>query len=176
MNSFERILARLEASDTAVTEKTAEEKVAVETPAARMLAKVREISDAAVSDKTATAPTSTPTEDLQRLVEKTAELEQAAMVKEANFLGAAIADGFMTRFAAYDTALTEQGVKVATTTPDAVKQAAEAAYRQGQEDFQKQAETAYETGYQEQMLEVHKIASELHLLGQNTAREIVKAS
>ena len=172
MNSFERIMSRLADAENGVTEKTAEVKEASEDKAAKMLAKVREIS--ASSAKTAAAPVTSPVEDLQKIAESAAKLENDALVKEAQFLGAAIADGFMARFAAYDTALTSQGVKTASTPSVDLEKLAQDAYAQGQADLEKQAAESYNQGYQEQMSEVAKTAAVIHLAGQNTAREIVE--
>lgn len=170
LSAFDRILARLEEADPAVTEKTA--AVATDDAASRMLTKLREVSETAT--KVASTPEASPVADLATLAKSAADMEQTALLKEASFLGAAIADGFMTRFAAYDTALTAQGVKTASTPSLEVQQKiAETAYAQGKADLEKQANAEYETGYQQQMLEVHKLAAEVHLVGQATAREIL---
>lgn len=169
LSAFDRILARLEESDPVVTEKTA---AVTDDAAARMLAKVREVSETAT--KVASTPEASPVADLATLAKSAADMEQTALLKEASFLGAAIADGFMTRFAAYDTALTAQGVKTASTpSPEVQQRIAQEAYAQGQADLEKQANAEYEAGYQQQMLEVHKLAAEVHLVGQATAREIL---
>jgi len=168
-NAFERILSRLEESDEAVQEKTA----AVAEPSAdvRLLDTVRRVSAAS---STKTASESKPAADLDRMAKQAQALEEQALVKEAHFLGAAVADGFMERFAQYDVALTNAGVKTASASdPELVKAAAVEGYRVAVADMEKQAADEYQRGYEDTLKSVHKLASEIHYGGQAMARNVL---
>jgi hypothetical protein len=168
-NAFERILNRLEDSDEGVQSKTA---AAVEEPSteARMLETVRRVSTATA---TKTASAAAPAADLQRMAKHAQALEEQAMVKEAHFMGAAIADGFMERFAQYDVALNNAGVKTASADPTLVKAAAEQGYRMAVADMEKTAAAEYNRGYEDTLRGVHKLASEIHYGGQSMARDVL---
>ena len=167
-NAFERILNRLEESDEGVQTKTA---AAVEPSAeARMVETVRRVSSATA---TKVASENTPVADLQRMAKQAQALEEQAMAKEAHFMGAAIADGFMERFAQYDVALSNAGVKTASADPSLVKAAAAEGYRQAVADMEKTAEAEYTRGYEDTLRGVHKLASDIHFGGQAMARNIL---
>jgi hypothetical protein len=170
-NAFERILNRLEDSDEGVQSKTA---AAVEEPSteARMLETVRRVSTATA---TKTASAAAPAADLQRMAKHAQALEEQAMAKEAHFMGSAIADGFMERFAQYDVALSNAGVKTASADPSMVKAAAEQGYRMAVADMEKTAAAEYNRGYEDTMQGVHKLASEIHYGGQAMAHAVIKS-
>jgi len=178
-NAFTRILSRLDESDPAVTEKTASVQ-AVQSVEARMLEQVRAVSDSTAKTASANAPAA-PASDLASMAKSAQASEQAQLTKQAQFMGAAIADGFMTRFAAYDTALSEQGVKVAAVAPiqtapanGQVKEAAQAGYQQAVVDMEKRANAQYEQGYKDQLTAIHKTAAEIHYAGQMVAHNLVE--
>lgn len=172
-NAFTRILSRLEDSDPTVTEKTASE-IAAPSIEARMLEQVRAVSEKTAQVQTSNAPTA-PATNLQAMAKTAQEAEQAQLVKQAHFMGAAIADGFMERFAAYDSALSAQGVKTASTVDTQfVKQAAQAAYKKAVADMEKQASAQYEQGYRDQLAAIHKTAAEIHYAGQAVAHNLVE--
>jgi hypothetical protein len=170
-NAFERILNRLEDSDEGVQSKTA---AVVEEPSteARMLETVRRVSTATA---TKTASAAAPAADLQRMAKHAQALEEQAMVKEAHFMGSAIADGFMERFAQYDVALSNAGVKTASADPSMVKAAAEQGYRMAVADMEKTAEAEYTRGYEDTLQSVHKLASEIHYGGQAMAYDVIES-
>lgn len=171
-NAFSRILNRMSDSDSAVTEKTASVSPEV-TSEARMLQQVRTVSEAAT--KTASAPA--PATALQEMAKSAQASEQELLTKQAHFMGAAVADGFMERYAAYDTALSAQGVKTASTSnPLVVKQAAQAGYQQAVTDMEKQASAQYAQGYKDQLKAIHKTAAEIHYTGQMVAHNLVEQS
>lgn len=172
-NAFTRILNRLEDSDSAITEKTASVETE-QTAEANMLAQVRAVSEATTKTASANAPAA-PASSLQTMAKTAQEAEQVQLSKQAHFMGAALADGFMERFAVYDTALSAQGVKVASTTDTGqVKEAAAAGYRQAVVDLEKRASAQYEQGYNDQMKTIHKTASEIHYAGQATAHNLIE--
>jgi len=172
-NAFTRILNRMTDADSAVTEKTASVE-AEQTAEAHMLEQVRAVSEATAKTASANAPNA-PASDLATMAKTAQEAEQTQLVKQAHFMGAVLADGFMERFAAYDTALTAQGVKTAST-PDqgTVKEAAQAGYQQAVVDMEKRANDQYEKGYQDQLRAIHKTASEIHYAGQMVANNLVE--
>ena len=172
-SSFDRILDRLEDTDPS-TEKTASETAPETTPEAQLIAQVEAIT----SEKTASeTPTASPVTDLQAMAKQAHDAEQDHLVKEAHLLGSAIADGFMERYAQYDNALNEAGVKTADApaalSEQAIANAAAQGYKQAAVDMEKQAAASYEQGYNDQMQAVHKIASEVHYAGQTVANKIV---
>jgi hypothetical protein len=172
-NAFERILGRLSESDGAVTEKTASAEPTTPSAEARMIDTVRRVSDATAKTASA-APAAGPAADLARMAKEAAETEAAILQKEAHAYGAALADGFMERFAQYDAALSKAGVKVAAPSEDLVKQAADEAYKRAVADMEKRAEDEFNRGYQETMAKVHKTAAELHFAGQTMAHNVVE--
>lgn len=172
--TLDRILNSLEASDTTNSVKVAAAPAAVSLEET-LLDKVRGLTKTAES--TTSAPVSSPVQDLQTMAKEAQAAEFDLLTKQSHFLGAALADGFMERFAQYDSALAQSGVKTAAALePDTVKQIAKEAYAQARSDFEKQASEEYQRGYNDQMQQVHKIASELHYNGQTLAAEIVHAA
>jgi len=167
-NTIERILNRLNDSDEGVSTKTASAEPSSE---AKMLDAVRRVS-AAASVKTASA-TPTPANDLHRMAKEAADAEGEALLKQAHFMGSALADGFMERFAQYDSALSNAGVKTAGADPQLVKQAAEDGYRIAVADMEKNAEAEYNRGYEEQLQAIHKTAAEIHYAGQGMANAVI---
>lgn len=171
-NAFARILNRMSEADAPVSTKTAAANPEPTDSSTRMVATVRTISN---SIKTATAvPKNTPAQDLAKMAKEAQDAEQGQLLKQAHFMGAAIADGFMERFAQYDTALTTQGVKTAASpSEDLLKKATEVGYTQAVKDLEKTAEVEFNRGYQDQLQEVQKIAADIHYIGQQTANTIV---
>jgi hypothetical protein len=168
-NAFARILNRMSTADTGVTEKTAAAAPAPDA-AARMLATVRSVSSSV--KKEASAPAPSPRAALEKMAAEAQEAEEAQLLKQSHFMGAALADGFMERFAQYDAALS--GVKTASA-PDAatLEKVAQEAYLRGAQDMEKRAAAEFEQGYNEQMQQVHKIASDIHYIGQQTAQHLI---
>lgn len=167
-NALEQILSRLEQDDAYTTEKVAE--VAAPTPSAeaRMLETVQAMTNTTV--KTA-GDVESPSESLRELAKTAQEAEEQILGQKAASLGAALADGFMARFAQYDTALADVEVKTASSvdTDSLVKQA----YAAAREDLEKQAQAEYERGYQDQLAEIQKVAAHIHLAGQQSARNVI---
>lgn len=171
-NAFARILNRMNTADTGVTEKTAAASNPEPDAASRMLNTVRNVST--VTKKTAAARAESPRASLEKMAAEAQQHEEAQLLKQSQFLGAALADGFMERFAQYDAALSNVKVASAGNSPD-LEKVAEAAYAQGLQDMEKRAQDEFEAGYNEQMQHVHKIASDIHYIGQQTAQHIVNA-
>jgi hypothetical protein len=178
-NAFARILASLESADGGVTEKTASEtENARPDPAQRMLQTVRSVS-ASLQPTTKTATTkaeSSVAGDLKRMAKQAQASEAEAMTKQAHFLGAAVCDGFMERFAQYDGALNQLGVKTASENvpQETLKKVAEAAYNKAVEDMEKHAQDEYTRGYNDTLEHIHKTASDIHYIGQQAAHELIK--
>lgn len=176
-NAFERILASLETADSGVAEKTASAASEPDT-SARMLNTVRTLSRANQQAKTASAKPQGVSGDLQRMAKEAQAAEQEQMIKQAHFMGSAVCDGFMERFAQYDTALGAAGHKTAAVQPGQVDEGyvhkvAEAAYAKAVDDMQKTAAAEYQKGYDDTLEYVHKVASDMHYIGQQTARALV---
>ena len=175
-NAFARILNRMSAADAGITEKTASAPSTPEPDAsARMLSTVRAVTN---SVKTAAvAATPTPKASLEKMAAEAQQAEETQLIKQAQFMGAALADGFMERFAQYDVALGD--VKVAATTtvpPDSaqIEKVAQAAYAKAIQDMEKKAAAEFESGYNDQLKQVHKIAADVHFIGQQTAGAIIQ--
>ncbi len=172
-STIERILSRLDASDEGVAVKTAAE--AAPSAEAKMLATVRRISESSVKTASAPAASAAPATDLHRIAKEASDAEAIALTKQASFLGAALCDGFMERYAQYDAALSGAGVKTAATVdPELIKQAASDGYKQAVADMEKKAEEEYNRGYEDQLKAIHKTAAEVHFGGQQMAHAIVE--
>lgn len=168
-NTLERILSQLEASDETVATKTAAEQAPEPSAEANMINTVR-----ALTEKTAApAPEASPAANLSKLAAEAQAVEEQILSQKAASLGAALADGFMARFAQYDTALSDVEVKTASnaSNDDLVKQA----YAAAKADLEKQAQAEYERGYQDQLVEIQKVAAEIHVAGQSSARNVVNS-
>lgn len=182
-NAFSRILANLDAADQGVTEKTASDGAVQQDDAGtRMLRVVQNASSAVQPQKTASArPQGQVTTDLERMAKQAQEAESVQLVKQAHFLGASVCDGFMERFAQYDSALAQQGFKTASADPvqggaydnATLQKVAQDAYQQAVQDMEKTAAADYERGYNETLQTIHKIASDVHYVGQQVARDLV---
>jgi hypothetical protein len=174
-DAFSRILNRMEAAESGITEKTAEAGPATASPAERMLATVRGISSAV---KVASAPvaSATPADSLERMAKEAQAAEQDQLLKQAQFMGAAVADGFMERFAQYDAALSAQGVKTAAhpQNEEYLEKVAAAAYGQAVQDMEKQAAAEFEQGYNDQLQAIHKLAADIHYIGQQSASHLIQ--
>lgn len=171
-NALERILSRLETVDDTVTTKTASEETPAPSTEERMLATVRSLTEA--TSKTASAEEPRPASSLEKLASDAQAAEEQILTKKAQYLGAALADGFMARFAQYDTALSDVAVKTATAAPNTDTLAKEA-YAAARADLEKQAQTEYERGYNDQLGEIQKVAAHYHLAGQQSARNVLES-
>lgn len=138
------------------------------------------ITETATSEKVASAPS--PMKDLEKLASDVVNAEQAALVKEANWYGAAVADGFMARIAQYNEAATklasQEQVKAASApmvpdsfekfaseNPELVKQAAEVGYAKTAEQLEYLNKLAYEKGQEDAVQVVHKLAHDMFVVG-----------
>lgn len=169
-NAFARILSRMQAADTGI-EKTASAAPSAEPDAAaRMLTTVQAVAKTASAKQE--APATSPRASLEKMAQEAAAAEEAQLLKQAQFMGAALADGFMERFAQYDAALSS--TKTASAPDQAtLEKVAQEAYLRGARDFEKRAAEEYQQGYQDQLAEIHKIASEIHYIGQQTAQQLI---
>jgi hypothetical protein len=133
-------------------------------------------------EKTAAAqPGAKPaTGELVKMATDLANSESAALVKEAQFYGAAVADGFMSRLGQYESAAAKEPVptlktasadgvptqaefeKFASENPDLTKQAIDLGYLHGKAQIEQLKVAAFEKGYadtQKQIVELQKTAA-----------------
>lgn len=203
-----KIMQRLNESRTAEQQgiKTASAGSTGKTSSAETLrAALREtLATAPTTEKTAAArPAANPAGDLMKLAEDLTSAEEEALMKQAAVYGAAMCDGFMTRFAQYDEAAGQlpqvktaaqvpvshdpnleaiktaaahdpEFVKFASENPDLVKEAVDLGYRQTMDQLVKTAEADYESGYTDTMQEMHKIASECYKAGAVTINNVLR--
>ena len=168
-STLDRIMKQLDDADSDNIKVAAASKPTTEDA---LLRTVRELSAS-----TKTASQASPVKDLESMAKEAQAVEFDLMTKQSHFLGAALADGFMERFAQYDAALSQGGIKTAAAMePDTVAAIAKNAYAHARVDFEKQASEDYQQGYNDQLEAVHKIASDLHYSGQNLAAHIVQAA
>lgn len=178
-NAFTRILNRLDTASSGVSEKTASDNTPKAPPnsEANLLQTVQAITKNA-SSKTASARTQEqPKSRLELMAKEAQDSENAQMLKQAQFMGAALADGFMERFAQYDSALSQQGIKTAHAAPalneETLQKVAEAAYSKAVQDLEKKAAVDFDNGFNDQLNAVHKVAADVHYIGQQTAAHII---
>lgn len=138
--------------------------------------------------KTASHGTDAPTENLLKLAQDISAAEEDALAKQAALYGAAMCDGFMTRFAQYEDAANdvapmktasaaqpESFEKFAQENPELVKEAVDLGYRQTMDHLVKTAQAEYEQGYNDTMHEVHKLASECYKAGAYTINNVLRS-
>jgi hypothetical protein len=155
--------------------------------------------------KVASAPEEDTSAQLLKMASDLASAEDQALTKRASVLGAAMCDGFMTRFASYEEAagavapqaekvaaaqeyhgdITVDMIKQAAASPDftkfaednpqLVKEAFDLGYQQTLGAMEKQAAAEYEQGYNETMATVHKIAAECYIQGETKIAQILAA-
>lgn len=155
------------------------------------------LSQESSAEKTAAAQPAqgAPTADLVKMASDLANAEEEALMKQAQVYGAAICDGFMARYAAYEAAANEVAPeqpktaaaqpqapaqvpedfqKFAAENPELVKEAWELGYRTKRAELEAQANERFGAGYNDTMQEVHKIASDLYKHGAEWAQWAVK--
>jgi len=170
-STLDRIMKQLDDADSDNV-KVASAPAPAPTTEEAMLRTVRSLTSS-----TKTAAASSPVQDLESMAKEAQAVEFDLMTKQSHFLGAALADGFMERFAQYDAALSQGGIKTAAAMePETVQAIAQNAYAQARVDFEKNASVEYKQGYDDQMGAIHKIASDLHYNGQTLAAHIVQAA
>lgn len=170
--SLDNILATLEAT-SAPAVKTAGASSSAATLEADMLASVQALTakTAEAASPAAAAPTDAVTA-LHKIASETAAAEGVMLQKTAELAGAAMCDGFMARLAGYDTAISQ---KTAGVQGGYTEEHLKLAYAKGVEDMQKQAAAEFEQGQADAFNEFHKIATEVHLAGQQSARNVLLA-
>lgn len=135
---------------------------------------VQALDDAMSMPKTAAVADETPvTDKVIKIASELADSENEALVKEAHFYGAALADSFMSRIGLYEQAA--GNVKVASTgdanqdfnkfaeeNPELTKQAVELGYLQGKQQIEQLKQASFQQGYSDaagQIQELSKTAS-----------------
>jgi hypothetical protein len=171
------VLARINGSDEVKTASDssapATKSAATSQTADKLRAALKEATAPAPVEKQAAA--ASPVGDLTKLAAETVGMEHEALVKEAQFYGAACADGFMARLSQYNEAATKiasqeigaaKGAnddsfeKFASENQALVKQAAELGYDTTKGQMDKLAEAAYTKGYDEAVGVIYKTAHE----------------
>jgi hypothetical protein len=163
--SLDNILQTLSNDSPAV--KTASAPSSLE---ADMLASVQALTKTAGAAPT--APTGNAVDALHKIAAETAAAEGVMLQKTAELAGAAMCDGFMSRLAGYDNAISQ---KTAGVQGGYSEEHLKLAYAQGIEDMEKQAAAEFEQGQADAFNEFHKIAAEVHLAGQQSARNVLLA-
>lgn len=185
--TFESILAAM--NDETPSTKTAS---VVDTSEQAMLDTVRTLTQ---SQKTASAPSvsADAVETLSKIAAHTAAAEGMALEKQAQVLGAALCDGFMVRLAGYDSAVAEKRANAGEVPPPAPEpynlqmlmhqiselppeaQAEIMAVLSGGEQApdMKTAAAQYVQGQEDALQAIHKLASEIHLGGQQSAANVL---
>lgn len=191
---IDQILNRLSASQKAETTaiKTASAQPAATSSTEALRGALRDALATNPMEKTAAVtPTDDPTGDLLKFASDLSNAEHEALLKQASVYGAAMCDGFMTRFAQYDeaagqvsapvktasapaTAVGESFEKFAAENPELVKEAYELGYRTKMAGLQKQAEEEFEAGYNDTMNEVHKMASDIYKQAAHTTNNVIR--
>jgi hypothetical protein len=184
-------------------EQTAVKTAAVQAPNSDTLRTA--LRAALTTEKTASAtPQQDVTSGLFKMAEDLASAEQDALQKQAELYGAAICDGFMTRFGQYEKAAMDAGVqapkyaqaqpqdatldaiktaaadpaftKFASENPDLVKEAFELGYQAQWNELVKTANDEFTQGYNDTMTEVHKIASAVYAHGAYSVNDVIRAA
>jgi hypothetical protein len=178
------------------------EKSATAQTEERLRAALKEATaPAPAADKTASAAGS-PAADVTKLASEVLGAEHAALVKEAEFYGAAVCDGFMARLAQYDgaaqkIAAEQMGSAVATlqpgqplklaaaddsfdkfasANPELVKEAAELGFERTMLQMDKLASAAYDRGYNEGVTTIYKVAHQSFTAGYEDTLRLIEAA
>lgn len=187
--TFESILAAM--NDETPSTKTAS---VVDTSEQAMLDTVRTLTQ---SQKTASASSvsADAVETLSKIAAHTAAAEGMALEKQAQVLGAALCDGFMVRLAGYDSAVAEKRAndgmipppapepydlqmlmhQISELPPEAQDQIMATLSGGGGEmaPDMKTAAAQYAQGQEDALQAIHKLASEIHLGGQQSAANVL---
>lgn len=173
---IDQILNRLQASKNveAAAIKTASAAAPTSTDALRGALRDA-LATQPATEKTAAVATD-PTGDLLKFATDLSNAEHEALTKQAAVYGAAMCDGFMSRFTQYDeaagqvaapiktagTAVPADFQKFAQENPQLVQEAYDLGYQTKIAALQKQAQEEFEAGYNDTLNEVHKVASEIY--------------
>jgi hypothetical protein len=192
-----QIMKRLEDSKAADNAgvKTASAPEPTAAPSAEALrTELRQVLSSTDAEKTAAAQPAqaSPTADLVKMASDLANAEEEALLKQAQVYGAAVCDGFMTRYAQYEAAASEVAPaqpktaaaqpatddfqKFAQENPELTKEAYDLGYRTKMAELQNQANEQFSAGYNDTMQEVHKIASDLYKHGAEWAQWAAKTA
>lgn len=146
------------------------------------------LKEATSPEPTKVAAQASPVDDLVKIAADLSRSEHDALVKEAQLYGAAVCDGFMARASQYNeaasklagsakTASAEDGFeKFAAENPEMVKEAAQLGYDTAAGQLEKIAQAAYDKGWNDTVVEIHKMASDSFVAGFKSVLEIIEAS
>lgn len=139
---------------------------------------------------------------LLKIAKELGDAEDALMQKQAQMYGAAVADGFMSRYAQYEAAAQDipapktagygyagdptvdqiktaaaspAFTKFANENPELTKEAFELGYQRTWGALEKQAADEYYQGYDETMQQIHKVASTCYKHGAVTINNVMYA-
>jgi translation initiation factor 2B subunit (eIF-2B alpha/beta/delta family) len=132
-------------------------------------------AEAAVSTKTASTEAK-PNEELQKLASDLASADQEALVKEAQFYGAAICDGFMSRLKQYESASESLPSSKTASANDVEKIAQEAVrgYIETQTRIKHAAAEEYKRGYNDTLVQIEKVASDVFSVGAQDCHAVLQ--
>jgi len=168
MSSLEQVLRLINTPEEETSSvKTAAEKTTVETDLESALTEI--VKEASAK----TADTSTPAKDLEKIASTIANAENEALMKEAEFYGSAVADGFMARLTQYHEAAEKLAAedpnsdmeKFAEEHPELIKQAAELGYQTTHAQLEELHKLAYDKGYNDTVEAIYKFAHDNFMQG-----------
>lgn len=171
------ILADLTSTDDSGLEKTASVEPQTEKVSSARDKLIGALDDAMnpAAEKTASANSTSATNELVKIASSLADSEAEAVTKEAHVWGAAVADGFMARLGQYEEAT--QGMEPATKmasadgvpteaefekfaqeNPDLTKQAMELGYLHGKQQIEELKKVAFDQGYQDASAQIEELS------------------
>lgn len=140
------------------------------------------LNTALSTDKVASEKTS-PVTDVMKVAEEMAGIEHEVRIKEAQVMGAALADAFVARLGKWQTKAAELNAtatpapvaapvpastsygKVAAENPGLVNQAQQLGYDQTKAALEKQSDESYVQGFNDTVSKIHKTAAHEFLKG-----------
>lgn len=133
----------------------------------------------AVTQKSAAAAPAASSSAIPALDDMAAKLagaENESLVALSKLAGAAFCDSFMARASSFkvdETAKIAADAANTGITTATIEKVAHDAYLKGIADAEKKAQDEYQRGLDETLEGVHKIASEVHLFGQDAAKQVI---
>lgn len=178
----------------AVSTPVAPAQTATTSDATERLKQALKEATATVSSETKTAAVAkSPVEDLTKIAADLSKAEHEALVKEAQWYGAAVCDGFMARAAQYQEAAAKVASanpapavekvasadvsfeKFAAENPDLVKEAMMVGYNATNMQLEKLAQDAYVKGYNDTLKQAYDTACNAFVAGFKSTMDLLEA-
>ena len=163
---------------TSGAEKTAEQKDTSSkvAEAEKELVAALERAETEMSTSKVAEAQTTPKSDLEKIASDLVAAENEAIQKEANFYGAAVADGFMARINTYNDAAVNLQKTAEFSDTDVEKIASEAirGYVETKSRMEKEASDEYVRGYNDTLAQVEKVAADVFTRGAADCVELLK--